>query len=393
MPLSEQARKNVGLKLVTIELDDFDRTITVPAMVVERPGRTRIKVSAPMTGIVTHIYPIRGEAITPGQPLFDIRLTHEDLVTTQSEFLKTVEELEVIKREIARLQKATASGAIAGKKLLERQYEQQKTEARLHAQQQALVLHGLTEEQVAEIASGRKLRQQVTVSAPRPVEEPREGAPKQLLQVSKMEVEQGQHVAAGQPLCALTDHAELYVEGNAFEEDAESLQKAAHAGSAITALVEGNGKGRHPVSGLKILYVENQVELESRALRFYVRLPNELVRDDETPDGHRFIGWRYRPGQRVELLVPVESWKNRVVLPVEAVIQQGVEWFVFQQNGGHFDRKAVHVEYRDQLWAVLGKDGTLFPGDVVAGAGAYQIHLALKNKAGGGIDPHAGHNH
>jgi len=42
--LSEQARKNVGLKLVTIELDDFDRTITVPAMVVERPGRTRIKV-------------------------------------------------------------------------------------------------------------------------------------------------------------------------------------------------------------------------------------------------------------------------------------------------------------------------------------------------------------
>ena len=35
----------------------------------------------------------------------------------------------------------------------------------------------------------------------------------------------------------------------------------------------------------------------------------------------------------------------------------------------------------------------IFPGDVVAGSGAYQIHLALKNKAGGGIDPHAGHNH
>jgi hypothetical protein len=35
----------------------------------------------------------------------------------------------------------------------------------------------------------------------------------------------------------------------------------------------------------------------------------------------------------------------------------------------------------------------LFPDDVVAGEGAYQIHLALKNKAGGGIDPHAGHQH
>jgi hypothetical protein len=29
----------------------------------------------------------------------------------------------------------------------------------------------------------------------------------------------------------------------------------------------------------------------------------------------------------------------------------------------------------------------------VAGRGAYQMNLALKNQAGGGIDPHAGHNH
>jgi hypothetical protein len=30
---------------------------------------------------------------------------------------------------------------------------------------------------------------------------------------------------------------------------------------------------------------------------------------------------------------------------------------------------------------------------VVAANGAYQIHLALKNKSGGAIDPHAGHTH
>jgi hypothetical protein len=42
---------------------------------------------------------------------------------------------------------------------------------------------------------------------------------------------------------------------------------------------------------------------------------------------------------------------------------------------------------------VIESDGTLFPGDVVAVSGAYQMQLALKNKAGGGVDPHAGHNH
>ena len=30
---------------------------------------------------------------------------------------------------------------------------------------------------------------------------------------------------------------------------------------------------------------------------------------------------------------------------------------------------------------------------VVAFTGAHQLQMALKNKAGGGVDPHAGHNH
>jgi len=393
LELSEQAQKNVGLQLMTVEPRDFDRTISVPAMVKERPGRTEIKVSAPMTGIVTRIHPIRGEAVTPGQPLFDLRLTHEDLVDTQSAFLETIERLDVIKREVARLEEVTSSGVIAGKRLLERQYEQQQAEARRRAQQQALILHGITERQVNEIEATRRLLQEVTVFAPQAVEAPNNGTDEHLLQVSKVEVGPGEHVNAGDLLCVLSDHAVLYIEGKGFEEDSGELNEAANLGAPITAVIEANGKGTHTVSDLKILYLENEVELESRALRFYVRLPNELVRNEQTEDGHRFIGWRFKPGQRVQLLVPVERWENRIVLPVDAVVKEGAEWFVFQQNGGRFDRKPVHVEYRDQRWAVLDNDGCLFPGDVVAASGAYQMHLAMKNKAGGGVDPHAGHNH
>ena len=58
-----------------------------------------------------------------------------------------------------------------------------------------------------------------------------------------------------------------------------------------------------------------------------------------------------------------------------------------------FRPPGVHVEYRDRFSVVIANDGSLFPGDVVATCGAQQLQLALKNKAGGGIDPHAGHNH
>ena len=129
LQLSEQARKNVGLELVSVEQRDFDRTINVPAMVIERPGQTQLKVAAQMTGIVTRIYPIRGEAVSPGEQLFELRLTHEDLVATQSAFLQTLEQLDVINLEVARLEKGTSTGFIAEKRLLEQQYQQKLTGA------------------------------------------------------------------------------------------------------------------------------------------------------------------------------------------------------------------------------------------------------------------------
>jgi len=393
LALSEQGRKNIDLTLTTVELRDFQRTITVPAVLVERPGQSQVTVSAPMTGIVSRIYPIRGEAVAPGMPLFDLRLTHEDLVDKQSDLLRDLQQLDVVKREVARLDRVTASGAIAGKTLLERQYEQQKIEASIEAERQALLLHGLSEEQIQQIVQQRRLLQHVTVTAPPFANDTDGHAHDDFYQVSQLAVKPGDHIVTGTVLAMLSDHCELYVEGKAFAQDAEALNQAANAGAELTALIDANGLGTREVTGLKILYVENEVERDSRALKFYVNLPNELVRNEQTPDGHRFIGWRYRPGQRVELLVQVERWTSRIVLPVEAVIQDGAETYVYQQVKGQFARQPVHVEHRDQRWAVIEADGTLFPGDTVAVQGAYQIHLALKNKAGGGPDPHAGHNH
>ena len=393
LELSEQGRKNVKLVLAAVELGDFARTIAVPAAFVERPGRTEIAVSAPMTGIVTRIYPLRGEAVVPGDPLFDLRLTHEDLVEKQSSLLRLLEELDVVKREVARLQRVTSSGVIAGKTLLERQYEQQKTEASLRAQKQALLLHSLTEEQIDSIEQTRRLLPSVTIFAPPMVECHSCDEHDEFLQVGALFAKLGEHVMTGMPLATLTDHCTLYIEGKAFEQDAAALNAAANAGTEVTALVEGDRSDKQEISGLRILYVENQVDRQSMALKFYVDLRNELVRNEQTADGHRFIGWRYKPGQRLEILVPVEQWKNRIILPVDAIVQEGAESYVYQQIAGHFDRKAVHVEYRDQRRAVLESDGTLFPGDVVAAKGAYQIHLALKNKSGNKADPHAGHNH
>jgi membrane fusion protein, heavy metal efflux system len=403
--LSPAAQANVGVQVATVALKPFERTITVPATVVEQPGRSHVQIAAPLTGVVTRIYPRQGEAVAPGQPLFDVRLTHEEVVEAQGAFLQTAEELDVVGREIERLEQVTADGAVAGKTLLERKYEQQKLNAALRSQRQRLLLHGLSAAQVDKILSSRTLLSEMTVFVPGEGTSPpgklatrrSAGVPPALqgaiLQVEQLKVDQGQHVSAGQLLCLLADYSELFIQGKAFEQDMPALERAATRDWPVSALISSDDRRRLTVPNLKILSLANTLDAESRAFLFFVQLPNKLIRDRTTSDGRRFCAWQFKPGQRIELQVPVETWNDRVVLPRDAVIQDGAESYVFEKIDNHFDRRAVRVVYTDQYSAVLAPDEALKPGKTIVVAGAYQIHLALKNKSGGAPDPHAGHNH
>jgi len=396
--LSVQAQSNIGLTVEEVAFRPFERTITVPAMIAERPGRTRVEVSAPLTGVVTKIFPLLGQSLDAGQPLFELRLTHEELVQAQADYLKSIEELDVVNREITRLEAVAVDGAIAGKVVLERKYEQQKLDAIRRAQEQALVLHGLSPDEVASVRRDRKLLQFITIRAPAAITDTGDGHGSSqaegvcLLQLQEISVAAGQQVEAGEPLCVLADHCELYIEGQAFEQDARYLEQAVLEKWPVHLAV-ATSEGSETIPGLAILSLGNQIDPDSRTFSFYAQLTNQVVRDQTDEHGHRFVDWRFRPGQRVQLQVPVETWPERIVLPSAGVIDEGPESYVFVQDGDHFHRQSVRVEYRDPMWVVLAENNELWPGDIVAVNGAQQLQLALKNKSGGGIDPHAGHSH
>ncbi|MEZ6056373.1 MAG: efflux RND transporter periplasmic adaptor subunit [Planctomycetaceae bacterium] len=459
LALSPQAMRSIGLNSDTlrpIELQTFRRSITIPAMVTERPGRTQLRVSTPMAGVITHVHAVQGEAVKSGTFLFEIRITGEELVDTQTALLQTVGDLDVEKREIARLTEVTQSGAISQKTLLERQYAKEKLEVLMAAQREALRLHGLSERQIDDIIEHRRLLRDLRIVAPsrdshedhddelhltlgqeatsergtlvqftaladdattdtatgeasptdslparnrlekeddHHSENPQSGNDAPLLTLQEVLVHKGESVAAGTTLAVLSDFSSLYVEGRAFEQDVTVLHESAARGWKMTALFEGPSNRVDAVPGLALAYSASQIDVGSRTLPFYVELPNEILRDTPSENGQRFLSWKYRPGQRLQLQVPVEESVKQIVLPVEAIARDGAESYVFQQNGDHFDRIAVQVLSRDSREAVIAQDGSIFPGDVVALKGAHQMLMALKNQSGGGVDPHAGHNH
>lgn len=456
LELSETAKKNLGLTeeyLQAIELKNYQQIITVPSIIVDKPGRTRTSISASMTGIVTHVHVATGEAVEAGDLILEMRLTHEDLVTAQKEYLQSLGDRDVELKEIARIEGIVNSGAISSKLLLERQYSRDKLESLLRSQRESLRLHGLTDTQIAIIDGERRLLTEIRVYAPtqdghsddevqltrrvpsKPNQEldskadgssrgqrtgnlfpdtkfpeasealrrqegsltsavpaPTDSKSKHLLVLQDLQVRKGQTVIAGETLCVLGDYDELLVEGQAFETEVNQVATAKLEGRSVTAIVNANGK-LDRIENLQLSWINNEIDPATRTLKFYVSLQNELMEDKLSPSGQRYISWRYRVGQRLELGIPIAEWTEQIVLPVDAVVREGIDSFVFHQNGDHFDRVPVHEKHRDQTYVVVENDGALFPGDVVALRGAHQMQMALKSKSGGGVDPHAGHNH
>lgn len=425
--LSPQAMNSLGLNseyLRPIELTTFRRSISLPAVIISKPGRSLVQVSSPMNGIVAHVHAVSGEAVQQGELLFEVRLSFEDLVESQIQFLQTLGELEVEKKEIVRLEEATQSGAVSGKLLLDRRYAHDKLVALIRSQKEGLRLHGLSEKQVDDIALEGKLLREVQILAPSTDEHSEaeairltsipaqgisfsqnttlkqaEATPDESVEKSgtplileNLKIHKGQAVTAGELLCSLADYSELFIEGQAYEQDSQAISRANAMNWPVEVVVD-EGDGGQILSGLRIAYVANSVNTLTRTLSFYVDLPNEVLKSEENSEKQRFITWRYRPGQRMQVRVPVEEWPEQIVLPIQAVARDGAEWFVFQQNGNKLVRVPVHVRFRDTQTAVIENDGSLFPGDVVAMRGAHQLLIAIKQQSGGGADPHAGHNH
>ncbi|MCC6510712.1 MAG: efflux RND transporter periplasmic adaptor subunit [Pirellulaceae bacterium] len=442
--LSTQAIANLGLTneyLRPVSLGTYRRTIKIPAVIVSKPGRSQIIVSSPLSGVIKHVHAVTGEAVSPGHLLFEVRLTYEDLVETQTQFLQSITELAVENREIARLEQATQSGAVSGKSLLDRRYAKDKLEAHIRSQREALRLHGLSERQIEDIATGGKLLGDLQIVAPdvdthsekeelrlsgqpftpvsfvatqsspslaqfpsmqpalnsglnsaqhaHPEDQPSSGKP---LVIGQLQASKGQAVTAGAQLCTLSDYSQLFIEGQAFEQDIDAIALLNQRGWSVTANFPGEGTAVQ-VANLQVAFVDHAVNANSRTLSVFVELPNQILNDTTNAEGQRFVSWKYRVGQRLELEVPVEEWTDQLILPADAVVKDGVEWFVFRGQGLMFYRVPVHVMHRDPTSVVIANDGSIKPGNKLALRSAHQLQMALKSKASGVADPHAGHSH
>lgn len=432
--LTAKAMLNLGVRIGKPDSRVYFRSVTIPGEVVEIPGHSGQSISAPVGGIVQKITVRQGESLRVNQPLFELQVTDQDLIDAQLGLLDVINQLAVISDEIQRISPFTESGAVAGRRKVELEYELRKLQGQRETRLQELTLRGLSDSQVLSIVQQRKLLRSVTLTlpdflqtnAPNPdtsgtleaaEREPRDGFS---YIVETLNVQHGDAVTRGQELCHLAYHPTLMVRGEAFETELSVITSLQQERRPIEIEFGHRSDGHQPhtaenTASLPILYVDNHVDPETQTFLFYVRLENRIEQDMHDEDNRLYRQWRFKPGQRVHTRIPVERFESSLVVPIDAIVKEGADFYTFvhrgtvvshphpedehSENEDHeheveveFERVPVHVLHQDEEFAVIEPTGQFDSATEIALNQAYMLQLTMKMGKGTGHDHHH-HDH
>ncbi|CAN5248557.1 efflux RND transporter periplasmic adaptor subunit [soil metagenome] len=400
--VSEQAQQNLGLNAKPVTVGTYWKTIPVPGMVVDRPGQSDRNIVAPATGVVTRVEHFPGDTVKPGEVLFTIRLLSETLHVTQTELFKSNQDIKLAEAQRQRL-KASA-GAVPEARVIEVDNQISRLEIAATSYRAELLARGLTPEQISGVNQGKFVTEiNVTVparmlSAPGPttqvttasaVEPPASSAAASAastpalptLEIQELKVDLGQQVQAGQTLCLVSNHQSLAIEGKAFRDETPLLERSVKERWPVEVDFQEDAATSWPAltQSFRIQRLANTIDPVNRTFGFFVPLENQsrLVEDGERSQ----LLWRFRPGQKVRISVPVERLDKVIVLPSDAVVREGADAFVFTQNVNTFERKPVRVLYAERQSTVLADDGSLLPGMYVVQSAAAQLNRMTKTQS------------
>jgi multidrug efflux pump subunit AcrA (membrane-fusion protein) len=346
-----------------------------------------------IAGVVTDVRVGLGDPVKPGDPLFAIQLVSELLQATQAELGRVAIDLRFARVERDRLDRAVNAGTATAPELAAARNQVDRLEAQAKAARRQLLALGLTDEE-ADLAERGDPVSKVVIRAPTangPT--PKDGGASTgwQFEVRSLRVALGDHVQAGQVLCELADHRRLLVEGSAFKSEAKALAHAAANRVPVEVEYADETPGDwSPPKNLLIRNLSEHVDPATRTFSVFFPLENE----------ERHGVWRFSPGQRVRLRVPVEKLVTRradgkvvdpLVLPPAAIVREGAEAYVFVKVEDIFVRRPVRVLYEDATDVVIANDGSVSKVDLVVRNQAAAINRALKSS--GDEDGHGHHHH
>ncbi|QDT30005.1 efflux RND transporter periplasmic adaptor subunit [Gimesia panareensis] len=397
--LSDQAIANLELKVKSALPVTYWKTLQVPGMIVDRPGRSDQRVISPVDGVVEKMNYFPGDTVRPGDVLYTIRILSETLLQTQTNLFKDTQNMVLAEQKRKRLE--TSRGAIPEARIIEAANEITRLKVAIKGFQQELLSRGFSQQQLQKIAGGNFIRELDILVPDRMTKSGLPGTSVVMktsnkevkletsptFEVQECDVDLGQQVKTGQMLCLLANHRLLAIEGRAFRNETQLLERNVREGWPVEVDFQEHASSDWPAVNQFFLIhkLMNVIDPVNRTFAFRMPLENQsrIVKQD----GQDQVLWRFRPGQKVRLMIRVEKLDNVFVLPADAVAREGAEAFIFTQNVNTFYRKPVRVLERDRRHTVIANDGSLTPGSFVVQGSAEQLNRMLKSSSDNDLPP------
>jgi RND family efflux transporter MFP subunit len=343
--LSPEAVAQAGIKTAQVAVIESNAAIQVPGTVMANAYQ-EVRVVPVVGGIVTKVYAELGSAVKREAPL--ATLFSAELADAQTKYLAMGAMLEADQKRLQRTQQLVDIGAASRQELEEAVAASASRATEVEAARQRLLLLGLTRKQVASLRSPSQIVSDVVVPAPI------SGI------ITGRSANLGQVVGMGEALFVVTDLSEVWVVGDLYEQDFQTVRVGSEATFTTPAYPDLALNGR-------VTYVDPRVDPQTRTAKVRVEVPNA--------DG------RLRLGMYATLSFTTRSGERVVVVPRAAVQTIGDRHVVFvpveDEEGTYIQRTVVLGQPVGESYTVLrGVD----PGAMVVTEGSFFLRAeSLRN--------------
>jgi len=342
--LSPEEKANIGLRTEEASVRMTEDIRKINGIIKPHPDKVAL-VASRVPGRAVSVHANVGDLVRKDQDLADIQSV--ELEKAELDLIQAENKLVLVKAELERIRNLVEKGIAARKELLSAESQHNATLNEIESLTRQLELLGMPTEEI------KRIRREKIISTLH-LKAPFGGT------VVERTITIGQTVEPNTHLFKILDTSTMIAEGEAFEDLLPLLRVGQKVRVTVTPYPDKFFEGR-------IIFISPTVEPEKRTVHLWVEAQNH----------HGML----KEGFFAQLFVTVGERSRALTIPLDAVLSDQGEDFVFVERDGGYVRADVVLGTRTDRYAEVKRG--LKPGDRVVTDGKQQLYAKyLSAKSG-----------
>ena len=308
--LSAEEENAIDMETVAASYQPLRSQLQALGKVFAHPQKKAI-VSYPFSARIAEIHAVLGDWINSGQKL--ITLQSEEVGTAKSEFYKAQADYELAKVNYERQKRLFDRGVGAQKDFLSSEAEYKVAETNLNAAEKKLHVLGFSEAQVKSISENHQISPIITLYAP----------------INGKVIEHnailGAMVDQETEILTIMDPSVVCIHADIYERDIAKIRIGQEVEATVPAYPGETFKG-------KISFISDVLNEETRTITVRSEIANRE--------------YKLKPGMFANINISLNHQNETLVLPIEAILDEGEDHIVFLKVDGKYMPRIVKIGIR-----------------------------------------------